>query len=119
MEIYEIGYWSYEDSSKTLLTNDKPYTQDQFNDLVSDIIADIGVVELELYGDFRSRFDDLIEPIVLSLINDFNFKEVKPKVKLRPFGWSSLTENDWKHDISKDDDINILREKLREKLHYN
>lgn len=117
MEIYEIGYWSHEEAPKILFTCDKDYTQEQFTDLVSDIIADIGVEEIEIYGDFRTRFDDLLEPLFFKL-KEFGFKEIKSTVKLRPFGWAPLTEIDWKHDIPETDDINILREKIRNRLNY-
>jgi hypothetical protein len=117
MKIYEIGYWSHEEAPKILLTCDKEYTQEQFNDLVTDIISDIGVNELEKYGKFDSSFETVFMSLFETL-TEFGFSEIKSDVKLRPFGWASLTESDWKHDISETDDINLLREKIRNKLNY-
>ena len=117
MGIYEIGYWSHEEAPKILFTCDKDYTQEQFTDLVSDIIADIGVKEIEQYGEFFSKFEDLLEPVYFKL-QEFGFKEIKSTVKLNPYGWSSLTDVDWKKDLPEDDDIYILSKKLRERLNY-
>ena len=117
MEIYEIGYWSHEESPKILFTCDKDYTQEQFIDLVSDIIADLGLIDIEKYGIFNSKFEDILEPLYFKL-QEFGFKEIKSTVKVNPFGCAILTNEHWKYDIPETDDLNILREKIRERLNY-
>jgi hypothetical protein len=117
MKIYEIGYWSHDEAPKILLTCDKEYTQEQFNDLVTDIISDIGVKEIEKNGYFDSSFESVLL-LLYEELQQYGFNEIKADVKLRPFGWASLTEDDWKHGIPETDDLNILREKIRQKLNY-
>jgi len=117
MKIYELGYWSRDESPKILLTCDKEYTQEQFNDLVTDIITDIGIKEIEKNGHFDSTFEHILIPLYETL-QQYGFNEIKANIKIKPFGWASLIEYDWKYDISETDDINILRKLIRKKLNY-
>lgn len=112
MKIYELGYWSHEEAPKIILSCDNSYTQEQFNDLIIDIIKNIEIYEIELYGSFNFTFEDCLEPVLKSLIDDFGFSIINSDVIFKPFGWGPLNNDGWVHDIPKNDDIYIIRKAL-------
>jgi len=109
MEIYEIGYWSHHEAPKILLTNEKIYTKEEFDDLVVDIIL---MIEFGVCSSFEFILNDIIK----ILKENYNFREIKSTVSVNPFGWSELNDDDPWRDISKDDDIFMLKEKIKKKM---
>jgi hypothetical protein len=128
MYYYEIGYWSHEECPKHILTNEKEYSQGEFDELVSNcyveaynnkIKADKEDAEAynnkiktdKEYDDFSYTAEDLIDYVIEILNNNFGFKEPITKAKFNPFGWASLKNKiDW--DGHRDFQLNLITDKI-------
>lgn len=119
MYCYEVGYDSYEEAPITVLTHEKEYTQDQFDELVADCA--IKVYELnsnkpkEEKYEFEQNFDHLLDGIIKILKDDFGFKDLVVQATFRPFGWASiLDEEDWGEATKHDKQLNLIRKKIKD-----
>ena len=111
---YEVGYWSYEESPVNILTNEKYFTQEQFNELVSDCALKVyDSKNNEQLNSIREHFDTIRFGIIEMLILEFGFKELEISASFVPFGWASIEIKDWKE--VKDPYLEILRRKIMNK----
>lgn len=115
MNFYEVGYWSHEEAPKMIFTNEKNYTQDQFDNLIIDLVKELKPKLIENYEKWEDvNFDNCLHDIVPLLINNFGFKPLNPDVIFRPFGWASIVnKNDWIDDTKHDRALNKLRDALK------
>ena len=119
MNIYQVGYYSYEESPKFLLKSEKLYTKKQFDDLVSDCYKK---AYLNIRKDFESddnidhmlsQVEDFLEEVIKILKNEFGFETFNPVCNFMPFGWASVTDyKDWKDDIKSDTQLKLIRDKI-------
>lgn len=125
---YEVGYWSYEESPVNILTNEKYFTQEQFNELVSDCALKVydskNNEQLNSIREHNDKADDELDKlevtfdtirfgIIEMLILEFGFKELEISASFVPFGWASIEIKDWKE--VKDPYLEILRRKIMNK----
>jgi hypothetical protein len=129
MNLYKINYYSYEDSSKFVLSHPKSFSQEEFDELVSDcyVEAYLQYINSEEYledkkyrkehperydkDDERIYFDDLIKIVVEILKTKFNFIEINPEISFTVFGWSSVNKDDWTDDSIKNN--KLVRDKIK------
>ena len=113
--IYEIGYWSNEEAPRTLLTNDKDYTQDQFNALIVSIVKILRPALIEIYESLdKVWFEDILDDIISHLERQYGFKQIKPTVIFRPYGLASIRDAEHCVYATKNDvALGILREALK------
>ena len=116
MNFYEIGYWSMEEVPRIIFTNEKNYTQDQFDDLIIDLVKELKPKLLKDYKKIEDvNFENCLYDIVRLLKNNFGFEPIKPSVIFRPFGWASIkNKNDWIDETKHDRVLNKLRDALNE-----
>jgi len=112
MKLYEIGYWSHEESPSFLFTNETNYTQEQFNQVIIDIVKNskqqVGKDEF-----LKITFENILKDIVEELKVKYKFTIIKAEVSFVPFGWSNLTNTKgWEWEIGNDD-INVLIKALK------
>ena len=112
INIYNIGYYSHEESSYVQLIHDQKYSETEFKNIifkaVENVLRKMKDKEIELiplYFSFQSIFDNVIE----ELINSFGFRKLEYTASWDCFGWPSiLNEKDWPND----------RESLKELTEY-
>ncbi len=119
MNIYQVGYYSYEESPEYLLKSEKLYTKKQFDDLVSDCYKK---AYLTIKKDFEkdenlenmlSKVEHFLEEVIKILKNDFGFKTFNPVCDFMPFGWASVTDyEDWRDDTKSDTQLKLIRDKI-------
>ena len=82
---YEVGYHSYEESTIYTLTNDKEYTQQQFDELVSDCMIEAYKAKKakEVY---TKSIQDILEETINILKDKFGFKAAEIHARFTPFG---------------------------------
>jgi len=119
MNIYQVGYYSYEESPKYLLKSEKLYTKKQFDDLVSDcyqkayLISKKDFEKDKILDNMLLQVEDLLEEVIKILKNDFGFETFNPVCEFMPFGWASVTDyEDWKDDIKSDTQLKLIRDKI-------
>lgn len=130
MHTYEISYFSYEDSSKFILSHSKSFTQEEFDEIVSNCYVEAYLQHKnteefiehqnymkensELYDDNnieRINFDDLIIIVKDILITKFSFVEIKPTIKFNVFGWGTIDKDDWIDESNKNN--KLVRDKIK------
>jgi len=129
MFYYNVNYWSHEDSQKFILTHPKSFTQEEFNELVSDCYVEAYLQHInseeyleqkefetqfpEIYydDDYESIcFYELLNFVVEILKTKFNFTEINPEISFTVFGWSSVNKDDWSDDSNKSN--KLVRDKI-------
>lgn len=112
MFIYQVGYSSYEESPRYLLQSDLEYTENQFNDLVSDCFANVYKNKSDKQNVDYS-VDNLLSEVIQYLKNNFGFIDFVPKCTFMPFGWASVSDSEhWKQKTSNDIELTLIRKKI-------
>lgn len=120
MHIYEIGYWSMEESPMILLSSNVKYTQTEFDDLVSDAFIKSYIVKYPNIDDDYDTAGDVYREAIDILISEHGFSEIKTEISFIPFGWASIKNiDDWKGSYNDNDKLSILREKLGKYIKIN
>lgn len=95
MFIYKTGYWSHEECSSTLLQSEIYYTQEQFNDIVSDCYVKC----YALYKDENlNTVTELYDYVTTMLIKEHSFDVYFPNAVFMPYGWEQF-DNSSKNDV--------------------
>jgi hypothetical protein len=112
MYIYDMGYYTYEESDYHQICHEQKYNDKEFEEIV--IKAAINILkEKETKKEERISFQDILHDVVEELIKNFGFKEVKFTVRHYIFGWPNiLDEKDWKGDRGKE--LNQLTKRIKE-----
>jgi len=101
MYYYEVGYGSYEDSERIMLTHETLFSEKEFRDLVSEVTMEVMKREIEKHNYVscsEHRFDWLCDDTAKALCDSRGFSIPKPTAKFRPFGWESFINLDWTKD---------------------
>jgi hypothetical protein len=108
MHVYEVGYWSHEESPRYLLYSDKKFTKKQFDDLVSDCFK---VAYQNKNNDSNHvNVEELLSEAV-EILKGFGFKEYETTASFIPFGWACVKNNeDWKE--GEDSELKLIRDKI-------
>jgi len=115
MKIYKFGYWSFGGSPYVLLTNEKEFTKEQFDDIVIDatkqhIKFEMGENVFAENVDFGMIYDD----VLLILINSLGFTKIESDISFYPYGDDSILSK-----IDNDDtDLQTLHNGLLDKRIY-
>lgn len=115
MFYYEVGYDSYEEAPIVTLISEKEYTQDQFDELVSDCTIKVhnAPKDKEMY--YSGTFGNIMDMVIKMLVSDFGFKEPIFQARFQPFGWASIVdENDWEQATKNDKQLNLIRKKIKD-----
>lgn len=109
--IYNVGYYSYEESCYAQLYHMKKFTQKEFEDIV--IKASISVLkDHEYVKNYKQSnkepfkitvtFQDILFSVIEVLIEKFGFKKVNFIGKFDVFGWADILDSkDWKGERDK------------------
>jgi hypothetical protein len=93
MYIYNLGYYSHEESEYIQLYHSDKFTQEQFEEIIMKSVADI-------IGESKDKdytFEDIFTDVMEYLIKNVGFKKVKFDADFNIFGWPPiLDKNDWK-----------------------
>ena len=95
--LYNVGYYSHEESQYDQLSHTKKYTKEEFEKLVLETILDI----LRSRDDKESNisYQRINFEVIEKLIEKYGFKEVEFEGSFEIFGWANLLDKeDWKHD---------------------
>jgi hypothetical protein len=124
MYIYQVGYWTMEESPSYYLFHVNKYTQEQFDDIVSDAFVKSykdkwPICELKDISDEHGEstyetdyVDDILDDAMNYLYKE-GFIEIKTDITFEPFGWASISdESSWKGSYRENDKLNMIREKL-------
>ncbi|VVB76342.1 Uncharacterised protein [Candidatus Tiddalikarchaeum anstoanum] len=94
MNFYDIGYSTYEESEYKQLVHKVKYTQDEFENIITTIIADI--LKNDSTKDEES-FQNIFYNVVEELVKNYGFKKLDFAARIDFFGWARiLDETDWK-----------------------
>jgi len=111
---YVVGYDSYEEAPQTQLTNEKEYTQEQFDDLVSDCFARAFKAKGKIKHDFQANVDHLIDDAIKILEEEFGFERPAVQATFSPFGWASVVDDkDWEGHVDSDKQLQLIRSKIK------
>jgi uncharacterized protein YejL (UPF0352 family) len=115
-KVYEVGYWSHEESPRYLFTNKDEYTQEEFNTIITDIVKEILEKHKEKKDNYYKEitFEWILKDVIEALKKNYGFVELESNVSFFPFGWASIATNEWEWETSNDD-INVLRKALKNK----
>lgn len=132
MNLYRMGYGTFEESDYAILSHDKSFSEEEFHGIVVKAIT--RVLEGVLSGTYSSECGDrnyvslskrgvsyqaIHEFVVKELVEHDGFEEVVYQAKWSVFGWPSLTsDKDWKsqRDEQIDKVFNELPVDLRDKI---
>ena len=109
MYFYEVGYWSYEESPSYTLINEKEFSKEEFDDLVSNCAFE---VLMSINESMYDSFQDITSKIIDILEDKHGFKQPIIKSSFNPFGWASVYDkNDWKPQVN-DEQLELIRSKV-------
>jgi len=98
MYIYNLGYYSHEESEYTQLSHKDKFTQKEFEGFVMKASAKI----IKESNDKKLTFQDIFSGVVEELVKSYGFTEVKFDAEFSAFGWADiLDKNDWKSEREK------------------
>jgi hypothetical protein len=68
-KVYEVGYWSHEESPRYLFTNKDEYTQEEFNTIITDIVKEILEKHKEKKDNYYKKitFEWILEDVIEAL----------------------------------------------------
>jgi hypothetical protein len=93
MYIYNLGYYSHEESEYISLYHKDKFTQKEFEEFVMNATFKI----IEGSGDQELTFQDIFSEVVEELVKSYGFTEVKFDAEFSAFGWAHiLDKDDWK-----------------------
>lgn len=117
MYYYEVGYGSYEDSGRIMLSHETLYDDAAFRQMcidVSKLAMDKYQQKFQDDDITRISFDELYTFVAEALIEQYGFQQVIPSAGFFPFGWSNiLDQDDWK--THRDEDLEAMRLKIQGK----
>ena len=107
--LYNVGYYTHEESQYDQLSHTKKYTKEEFEKFVLEIILDV----LRSRDDKESNFSyqRIHSEVIEKLVERYGFKEVEFEADFNIFGWANLLdEEDWKHD--QDENLMKIRDAI-------
>lgn len=120
--IYDIGYYTYEESGNWQLVSKKKYTKEELSDVISDvfkIVNDLGGYNLESYEKSKGgklykpkdgyQVEQLFPSVIKYLVDFYEFELLEFENDYNIFGWASVEKNDWVHDSKE---LNLIRKKI-------
>ena len=98
MHIYNLGYYSHEESEYIQLSHDNKFTQKEFEEIVMNSAARI----FDKESDKNISFQDIFLDVVDDLIKNCGFKKVDFEAEFSVFGWPHIMDkDDWKGERDK------------------
>jgi hypothetical protein len=96
MHIYDIGYYSYEDSSYAQLTHSEKYTDEDLRGLVEEAVLAIVAVEKAREHGYVSTYDSIHHEVIEWLLTEKGFSKLELTATWNCFGWGSIfMKGDW------------------------
>lgn len=86
---YEVSYYHEAESDKCILTHEKEYTQEQFDELVANCTVKAFKTKGDEYG---KSVEYLFERAIKILEDEFGFKQPTIKAKFFPYGGGNIDE---------------------------
>ncbi len=120
MNLYNLGYDTYEESEYIQLSHKHKYSDEEFKKIVRTATTNV-ITKLEIKENERISFQDIIEDVAEELIKTFGFKRVKFDAEFSVFGWANiLDKDDWKEvrgeELNKLTDFVNIKLKKKSKL---
>lgn len=114
MHIYDIGYYSHEESDNVQFYHEQKFVKKEFEDIV--IKAAISVLKNQKIGKSGIiTFQDIFHDVVEELVRNFGFKKVEFDAKFNAFGWANIfDEKDWEDD--RDEQLDLLTKAITAKI---
>lgn len=99
---YKVGYGSYEESEFVELEHEEEISAEEFKRIIYEatyrVLEDIKAKRTDVMtykeGIEDLTFQDILEPVIQKLINDFDFKEIEYTESWSCFGWAAIVNND-------------------------
>ncbi len=127
MYVYQVGYYTHEESPRYNLTHEVKYSKKQFDDMVIDIMSDLAIKVPITTFDFddgsksEDRFDsveNILTETIEILKSNSGFKDLIITSSFTPFGWASINDKtDWRGQRGKD--LDKITKRVKEKLNIN
>jgi len=93
MYIYNMGYYSHEESEYTQLYHEDKFSEQEFEEIIMKSATKI----LDGENVENTSFQDIYHEVVEELINSFGFKKVEFEAEFSIFGWPKIGNKDeWK-----------------------
>ncbi len=128
MYIYDIGYYSHEESDNVQFYHEQKFSKKEFEDArkqsfrhpgIEDSVnivikAAINMLKNQKIGKRGIiTFQDIFHDVAEELTRNFGFRRVDFTARFNAFGWANiLDKKDWEDD--RDEQLNLLTEKLME-----
>jgi len=98
MEIYNIGYYTYEESDYAQLYHEKKFTKKELDEII--FKASLSVIKKKMVlNHFIHNYSDIHSDVISVLCDNYGFKEVEYDMSWTCFGWASIFDNkDWESD---------------------
>jgi hypothetical protein len=111
MYYYQVGYGSYEESDIHTLKHEKQFTQEQFDELVSDCVVKVYHSQPDDY--MRKQLMWLNDKVIELLVSEYGFQKPVFQASFIAFGWADLDDpDDWKPTV-EDAQLDLIRAKIR------
>lgn len=113
MNIYEVGYHSFEESPTHILVHENLYSETEFQNIVAEVMANVAmnIDKLDMYMPQKSPMY-LLDKTIDILINEHGFVKPEIKGKFIPYGWSSIETIDMTSNAQYDEAFILLHKKF-------
>ena len=112
---YNIAYSSHEECPSVILSNQSFFTEEEFNELLSDVYVHCYKDKVKEYKAKNRKIEyinisTLYKDVINYLIKNHGFNRLDIVHKFEPFGWQNLTDNigdieniigSWSNDINE------------------
>ena len=101
MNIYCVGYGSYEESEFDYLTSEILYSEEALQSLVEEAAVK-AVAKLKKAESYLHNYESIHTTVIEILVSDYDFKRLEVTAGWTVFGWPSIfTKDSWKHEREK------------------